>query len=319
MVELVAGIDGGATKTRCIVVDREAGYSWIGVSGPSNPVNVGVIDSGKAIRECIENALRGTGYKISDIVRGVAGIAGLDSLLVKKEVERYIKEASRLFDRLSIEHDAHIALMSATMGRPGIIVIAGTGSIAYAYTESGKRIIIGNRGWFLGDEGSSFWIAFNALRRLNKVFDGRLEADCLTSLLVEKMGVSNSDELMYWFFRSRNKIEKLSLPAKYVLDAADSGCKHAIEIICRGAQELADITSRAVHLSSQYRVFITGALFKNRIYLKCFRERLESIARVEIVEQQILPVLGALFLALGPRYNRLIQENQIVKLAERLY
>ncbi len=319
MVELVVGIDGGATKTKCIVVDRETGYAWIGTSGPSNPVNIGVIESGRAIRECIETALRGTGYRISNIVKGVAGIAGLDSLLVKKETERYIKEASNLFDKLSIEHDAHIALMHATMGEPGVIVIAGTGSIAYAYTRSGRRIIVGNRGWFLGDEGSSFWIAQSALRRLNKVLDGRMDSNCLVETLAKRMGISSSDELMYWFYKSRNRVEKLALPAKYVLDAADSGCPHAIELVCKGAYELASITSTALRLSRQNKVFITGTLFKNKTYLGCFREKLEYTTGAELVQQQILPVLGALLLALGPRYSYLLRERKIIELAKNLY
>ncbi|ABM81407.1 BadF/BadG/BcrA/BcrD ATPase family protein [Hyperthermus butylicus] len=318
---LVAGVDGGATSTKAIVASLETGSVWAGLAGPSNPVNVGAVEAGRNIVAAIEAALRGTGYSIDDVVVVVAGLAGLDSAIVRRQLESYVKESSGLGDRLVVEHDAHIALMHASRGAPGLVVIAGTGSIAYAYTARGERVVVGDRGWLLGDEGSGFWVARVALRRLARSLDGRSGWDCLSRGLAVRLGVTSSDELMYWFYLTRGRIDRIAAVARHVVELADEGCSEAIHILEEGAMLLAEAAIVAARRTGIVQAYYTGSMFRSRVFRRVFTERL-SRHGIKAVERRIYPAVGALLLALrsaGYKGDIVQLLTHAESIAEKLY
>ncbi|NOZ88953.1 MAG: ATPase, partial [Crenarchaeota archaeon] len=96
MARLVAGVDGGASSTRAVVVDPDSGGVWTGRAGPGNPVNVGAAAAAAAVRESIEDALRGTGYRLSSLASAAAGLAGLDSRVLRSQLAPHIASLSGL-------------------------------------------------------------------------------------------------------------------------------------------------------------------------------------------------------------------------------
>ncbi len=320
---LVAGVDGGATSTKTVVLDVDSGGVWAGQSGPSNPINVGVVSAGTNIRQALEDAVKRAGYKVSDITLIVAGLAGLDSRVVYKHLAPHIVASSGLGERLYLEHDAHIAWLYATRGGEGVLVVAGTGSIAYS-AYGGKRFIAGNRGWLLGDEGSGFWVARKALRRLLRALDGRSSHDCLTRSLKAKLGVSDSDELMYWFYLTRGRIESIAAVAKHVVDAAEEGCNAAKEILQEGARLLAEATIVVAERTSSKTIYIVGGMFNSKVFLEAFSKTIKA-AGLQVRETIVYAVLGALYLALrhaGFRDReawRIVDSPNVTETAKRLY
>jgi N-acetylglucosamine kinase-like BadF-type ATPase len=320
---LVAGVDGGATSTKTVVLDVDSGSVWVGQSGPSNPINVGVVSAGTNIRQALEDAVKRTGYKVSDIALIVAGLAGLDSRIVYRHLAPHIVASSGLGGKLHLEHDAHIAWLYATRGGEGVLVVAGTGSIAYS-AYRGKRFIAGNRGWLLGDEGSGFWVARKALRRLLRAFDGRSSHDCLTRSLKARLGVSDSDELMYWFYLTRGRIESIAAVAKHVVDAAEEGCDAAKELLQEGAQLLAEAAIVVAERTSSRTVYIIGGMFNSRVFLEAFSRTVKA-AGLQVRETIVYAVLGALYLALrrvGFRDKeawQIVDSPNVTEAAKRLY
>jgi glucosamine kinase len=317
---IVAGVDGGATKTRALVLDAESLAVGLGLAGPSNPTNVGVEKAARNIAKAVSEAASSIGASVDRIEVVYAGLAGVDSELVRREVAPDLQRLSGLGERLIVDHDAYISLLSATRGQPGILVIAGTGSIVFALTGKGERVIVGDRGWLLGDEGSGFWVARLALRRLLKALDGRRSHDCLTRSLAEKLHVKNSDELMYWFYHNRS-VENIASVARHVAEAAGKGCWPAEAILRLGARLLARAVLVASRRTGLRNVYITGSMFTNKPFLEEFT-RILSGSGVSVAREKLHPVTGAIYAALkiiGFEKPEIAFDPNVVKAAAKLY
>ncbi len=318
---IVVGVDGGATSTKALALDTSTWRVAIATSGPSNPVNNGPELSGRNIRESVEKVLERLGRGISELDLVFAGLAGFDSSLVKARLEPLVRRSSGLGDKLVLDHDAYISLLSATRGNPGVLVIAGTGSIAMGY-DGEHRVILGDRGWLLGDEGSGFWVARLALRRLRRALDGLVPHDCLTRSLSTALGARTSDELMYWFYLNKG-IDRIARVAIHVSEAANKGCEAAQELLARGARLLAAITSRVAVIIGVETVYGVGSLFKSRFYWRGFAEELRKRIGAKLVVGTVYPVIGALYEALrllGYREAaRVFTDEAVLSAARRLY
>ncbi len=153
------GIDGGATKTICLLSDE--GVLSAGLSGPSNYITIGVEGARRAIEEAVTRALKGCqGIQRVDVAYlGMAGAEGPRGKRIFNDIMQGLGIAGRVF----VDTDAAIAVAGATACKPGVVVISGTGSIAYGVNRFGERRRAGGWGYLLGDEGSGFDIGRRGL------------------------------------------------------------------------------------------------------------------------------------------------------------
>jgi len=153
----VVGVDGGGTKTHAVVLDADFSILGEGLSGPSNPLRVGIANASAAIREAIDNACESAQLRRTDLIAAEIGLAGAR----RKELSARMRESllSLGIAEIFVVGDADIALYGATEGEPGLIVIAGTGSICCGINARGKTICAGGWGPIAGDEGAGAWIA----------------------------------------------------------------------------------------------------------------------------------------------------------------
>ena len=294
---LVASIDAGASSTKILVVDVDRLRVWRGLGGPGNPVNAGVEAAARNIREALSSILEEEGLDFSSLKLVVAGFAGLDSRIVAGEVAPRLARLTGLGDKLVVEHDAHIAWYHATRGSKGVLVIAGTGSIAYTVHE-GRRIIVGDHGWLLGDEGSGFWVAAQALRRLLRALDGRSGHDCLTRGLMRLLSIRDADSLAYWFYTVNCRVERIAEVAGMVARLADAeGCREAGELMALAAERLAEAAVHAARVSGSSTVYVTGGMFGSLTFSSAFQKTLGERG-LRVSRRLVLPVLGGLAIAL---------------------
>ena len=169
--ELVLGVDGGGTKTRAVIMDSRGRVVGEGAAGPSNPLRVGISNAAAAIREAVDKACVMAGVQRSDLVAAEIGLAGVR----RGDLRLRMREAlsGLAIDVLEVVTDADIALYGATDGEPGIVIIAGTGSICCGTNARGRHECAGGWGPLAGDEGSGSWIARRALRAIGCASDGR--------------------------------------------------------------------------------------------------------------------------------------------------
>ena len=284
---IIVGVDAGGTKTRAVAYDEEGNLIGEGNSGSGNYHNVGLSKAIAHIKEAIFDATQG---KEPDVV--AMGVAGLDS---RYDWENFSPLALNLARKVIIKHDGVIALFSETLGQPGVVVIAGTGSVVEGY--DGKDFYrLGGRGWLLSDDGSAYWVSRKALRRVLRMMDGLEEKTSLFNLVTSKIGIRDLDDLVLWAYTSSCQIDIVASVAEAVDRAARGGDRVAISILKEGAEVLA---SQAVILAKKLgvdKVYLKGGMFKSPIYLSAFKGYL-SLYGISGDIGNRSPEIGAVILA----------------------
>ena len=152
------GVDGGASKTAAIIVDEHGRKVGAGLAGGSNHLRVGIEEATRNVERAVNIALREAHIAINDVEYAYCGIAGSDHPMHR---QRVVESLSMFFPRgnFIVDTDARIALTGAVGFGAGIVVISGTGSVAFGRNTAGEESRAGGWGPTLGDEGSGFWIA----------------------------------------------------------------------------------------------------------------------------------------------------------------
>ncbi len=171
---LYLGVEGGGTKTHVVLLDNEAEIVGEGFSGASNPLRVGVETAVSNIVKAVEAACDSANRSRGDIVSATLGLAGVRRADLRQRVrESFIKKLP--VKLIEITTDAEIALYGVTLGKAGVVVISGTGSICYGKDGNGTSAMAGGWGPIAGDEGGGVSIARRALQAIAKASDGRGE------------------------------------------------------------------------------------------------------------------------------------------------
>jgi N-acetylglucosamine kinase-like BadF-type ATPase len=245
----VLGIDGGGTKTVCILMDRTGRIWGYGQGSAANYQTIGqeaaYTGIEMAVRQATQNSLLGE-LSIQGIGIGVAGAGRSEDLpVVRGFVERLQGNLDLHLtwnlqpDGVAIAHDCEIALLGGIGKRVGIVAIAGTGSIVYGKNDRGETQRAGGWGYLLGDEGSGYDIALQGLQAALRAYDGRLDATCLVRDFQAHLGLSSPDELISRVYRQGWGVKEIAMLAPIVHQAAASGDAVANQICDRAAAELA--------------------------------------------------------------------------------
>lgn len=237
--KLILGVDGGATKTICAISDEEFQVIGVGAAGPCNYNVIGIEGAHRNVKLAIQRAylsiedekLRD---KISEI--GCFGIGGLTTLYDYEIISSQVVPLEVAKKRV-IVNDVVVAFYAATNGEPGIVVVSGTGSIAYGMNNKGESMISGGWGWLMGDEGSAFYIATQALALAAKAYDGRGRKTVLTDMFAEEFKVKDFKDIVPKIYQEATSTRIAPL-SKIVFSAARRGDKVAIRILRKSGEEL---------------------------------------------------------------------------------
>jgi len=294
-VNFFAGIDGGQSSTVAVIGDESGRVLARGTSGPADEVGEGrqstrLRDALQgALANALEAAMLPAATKFGAIVAGVSGYEG-----------RVYGQAPTLpTDRLRIVHDTEIAHAGALGGEPGIVVIAGTGSVAYARDDRGEEALVGGWGFLFGDEGGAFWIAREAIGAAMRAQDAGEACDYTTALL-EHFGKPSLHALARAFYAGEISRSEIAAFAPTVMQLARAGNTPANEVVDKAAAALVRLAKHAAQQLAMHEphVAFTGGLlregaFSERIDLH-LREVLPNARR--LVPQRD-PAEGALLLA----------------------
>lgn len=300
---LLAGVDGGATKTVAVVGRLDGTLLGSARALPSNYHNVGVKKAVKAIQTSVGVACRRAGASTRDLETVVMGLAAMDS---PRDflVGRRVASLTRLGKRRIVKHDSMIALYAATLGRPGIVVNAGTGSFATGIDAHGRVIRAGGWGNIIDDEGSAYDIGTLGIRASLRALDGRERKTAIAKMLVRKFKLRTLENVVHEVHEKPMTVEEVSAICKLVAQAALRGDRAARSIFAHEGRVLARLVStiaqRLDMTRSKPNVYCTGGVFKaGAIILNPFKRELrKSIPRFTIARARFEPVVGAFILAL---------------------
>ena len=189
----VLGIDAGGTKTVCLVAD-EQGHVLASARGPgANLPSLGELEVEKVLHEVMEQAMLGQSGVPAVICLGIAGVDRAEDAAIIRSIMRRIGNKAPVL----VVNDALIALEAGAGDGPGIVVIAGTGSICYGRNERGQAARAGGWGYILGDEGSGWWMGQRAIQAVMRQADGRGPATSLTPRVLAHFGVTDAAMLVH--------------------------------------------------------------------------------------------------------------------------
>ncbi len=293
---LFLGIDGGQSSTTALIGDAEGRVLGAGTGGPCNHVGAaeGRTKFIGAIRESVGAACRAAALD-PETVRFEVVCAGFSG---GPEDKRALLAEVLRAARFEVTNDAVIALAGATAGEPGVIVISGTGSIAFGRNAAGKTARAGGWGFVYGDEGGGFDLTRQALRAALRHEEGWGPQTRLHALLLEAGGAKSANELLHRFYTPEFPRPRVASFSALVERAAAEGDEVARGILVKSAGELALLASavrRQLFVPGEdVRVAHMGGVFRAPLLRDQFRELVEQEPGVRCGPPVFAPAAGAL-------------------------
>ncbi|GMH26057.1 hypothetical protein Nepgr_027900 [Nepenthes gracilis] len=316
---LILGVDGGATSTVCVclplillssdsnlpdplpIISRAIG-------GCSNHNSVGEAAARDTLEQVIAEALLKSGSTRDDVRAICLGVSGVNEPRDQERVLNWLRHTFPSIVKLYVHNDAIAALASGTMGKlHGCVLIAGTGSISYGFKE-GKEVRAGGGGPVLGDWGSGYGIAAQALTAVMRAHDGRGPWTMLTTSILQTLGLSSPDELIGWTYADPSWARIAAL-VPVVVSCAEAGDEIANKILVEAVEELAACVKTVVqrlHLGGEDGrcsfpiVMVGGVLQANKTWdigkevMNCI---CQSYPGAYPIKPKVEPAVGAALLA----------------------
>lgn len=297
MSRFVLGVDAGGTKTVVIVAEDDRVVARAAGGGAKMRSGKGIACA-TVIAEIARRAMAAVGRLRGDVL--VAGVAGAGRDAERDEIRQAIRTED-LADRVIVTGDTEIALAAAFAERPGIVVTAGTGSMAVARDPTGRSYRAGGYGWQMGDEGSGYAIGRAALGAVGRAADGRSPKTELTALLLKATRCESMEAMVRW--AAAAGVPEVAALAPAVFEAAGMGDTVAAGIMDYAARELAALVFRLIpHFGADERLPIDvatngGLLFHDGPLHRMLRAKLGEDSRLRFREAPLDPATGAIHLA----------------------
>jgi N-acetylglucosamine kinase-like BadF-type ATPase len=288
------GVDGGQSSTTALIGDETGRVAGMGRGGPCNHVSSAEARTrfSKALGGAIGAALHAAGITEANFETACLGLSGGPA--DKDALVRDLVPAQKY----SITSDAVIALMGATAGEPGVIAIAGTGSIAFGRNAEGRTARAGGWGYAFGDEGGAFDLVRQAVRAGLRQEEGWGAATTLREALLKATGAPDMNDLVHRFYTPEYPRARIASFAKLVDEAAGNGDAIARDILHAGAQALATFVAavrrQLFHRSEHTRVSYIGGVFESAMLRERFTMLVELEGSCRLEPPAYGPAAGAL-------------------------
>jgi N-acetylglucosamine kinase len=308
----VLGIDGGGTKTTCILMNKQRQILGRGEAGAANYQSIGKEATLKSIISAIQAAIKNHHrITITGICLGLAGVGRNQDIEVIKSIVKEIQNSQILPinwrlkpENIIICHDALIALVGGIGHDVGIVVAAGTGSIIFGRNQQGKTKRVGGWGYILGDEGSAYKIAVAGMQAALKAYDGREKNTSLIEDFKQSLNLESIEDLIEVIYRQRLGVKEIAALAPIVDLAAASGDEIANVIIDDAVGELVKGTATVIKeifsFDTEIEVVTTGSVWGGRCKMqeRFTASLVKDFPLVRVISPRHEPAFGAGLLAL---------------------
>ena len=287
------GIDGGGTRTRAVVLDSEGdelgrGEGSAALVDPHRPER-----AAEALAETARETALKAGLELPCAVLWAA-VAGAGRETVRSSVEMALDKMD-VARRVSVGSDAEAAFYAAFGEGIGILLVAGTGSVAWGRNQEGQEGRVGGWGTLLGDEGSGYAIGLDSLRRVARNVDGRSPETQLLGAILAHLGMESAEDLIGWAAQAE-KAEIAAL-APVVADSERRGDSAAGEILVKAGEELIGHVLTVVTKLGPWtfppRVALAGGLLERGGSLRRAVEVALSEHHLQVLPDDVDAALGA--------------------------
>ena len=309
----VLGIDAGGTKTTALLADADGRIVGEGRAGGANLQAHGELEVEKVLHGVIDLALGDPAAAPAAVCLGLAGVDREGDLQVIREMMKRLGFRSRTL----IVNDALIALVAGNGGigpgprqgfgeaYAGVVLVSGTGSIAYGVSKRGVAARAGGWGSSLGDEGSGYWIGRRALAAVVRDADGRGPATALTPMVLAHFGLERPEQLVEEIYDNVTGRRAIASLGATLERARAEGDQVATEILRDAATELslaaASVVTRLEMRGEPFPTWLAGGLLTGVPWLaaEVTRHLAEVAPRSVVAPLTVEPAMGAVRLALA--------------------
>jgi N-acetylglucosamine kinase-like BadF-type ATPase len=230
MGEFLLGVDGGGATTQAVIADSSGKPLGRGLGPLCNHRRVGFEHATQAIATAVEGALRqilgfqaiGQGAARGQITAACFGLAGIDRPEDESKLAAWVR-GQGYTSVFAVMNDSDMILRGGTAEGWGIALVSGTGSICVGRSKDGRSARVGGWGHILGDEGSSYAIATEALHLATQTADGRAEARAILRAVLAHWSLKSPDDLINYVYRAEITQDVIASVAGPVLDLAARG------------------------------------------------------------------------------------------------
>ena len=301
------GVDGGGTNCRAVILGASDEVLGEGRAEAANHIRVGTVAAVNHVVQAVTQACQQAEIELSEVDAACIGLAGVSHPDHHRQMHAALKEALPISD-ITLETDARVALAGATGARPGVVIIAGTGSIACGVNSRGRFARAGGWGPTMGDEGSGSYIGRRALESVMMSYDYRGEPTSMMEPILRHFGVASPPELPPLIYDDPDKaMREIAQLSKIAVRAAEEGDKVARGILKDAAKELAVAVIAVIEQlrmeRDEFQVAYVGGVFEaGGLILDPLREEIQAFApRAEFAPPIDPPVIGAAKMAKAMR------------------
>lgn len=233
----VMGIDGGGSNLRVVVATPDLQVVGESHAGTVNPSVIGRETAAGLIRQHMWAAITNAHLQPADIRAVCIGVAGASA---DHSADWLCEVVGPITPNAKIRPsaDQEIALVGAHGKREGILILAGTGSVAYGVNPAGQAAVVGGWGYLLGDEGSGYWLGMSALRAISQASERRAAKTTLTESVLHELNLEKPRDLIRWLYAQPRNAEIAQL-APLIIQQADAGDAVANRLVGEAIQHLA--------------------------------------------------------------------------------
>lgn len=294
------GFDGGGTKTDCVVLNPDGAIIGEGHSGPSNPLRSGYDAAFASLREAAAGALAAAKIRTGDITNVCAGLAGAGRRSV---VRRMMVFLSQEFPKAltQVVPDYEVALEAAVGAGPGVVLIAGTGSVAFGRNPAGETARAGGYGPRVGDEGSAYEIGRRAVSAVAHSRDADAPVTVMAEMISTALNCPDWDELTLRIMKDPDDVfPKLFPVVAEAANADDSAAKEIMFASAVGLSNLAMVVIRRLGMKDQaFALVKCGGVFGRCAMMDSLLDSAlaSGATRAKLSRLEIPPAVGAALLA----------------------
>jgi len=272
---LILGVDGGGSGSRAIIADLHGAIRSVQIGPACNYQNSDPSEITDVLRQLLQRCVQDLGNTRLAVDFAAFGMAGLDSTqdahVLREVVQAALRDSFIDVKQVAVENDAIVTLYGLIGNGPGVLVLSGTGSIAWGVSPPGERIRSGGWGHRLGDEGSGYAIGKKALRAMLRGHDGRGPFTDLEPALLAVLDLHSPAEVVQWANSDACSVTEIARLAPTVLSLAAAGNAVARVIVEAAATDLVDLVTAVVTrlaLDATFDAVLCGGILENHPILR---------------------------------------------------
>lgn len=296
----VLAVDAGGTGCRAALCNRDGQILDYVQGGSCNYHSIGADQATLALTMLLTALAKKQVLRVTCVVLGLAGLdTKRDQDALTLIVHTALTTANIVTDKVHLCNDAMLILKGSVGQNNGVLIVAGTGSIACGITKDGREARVGGWGYRVGDEGSGYSIGKAAIIHILKCYDGREKRSGISTALLNELSFSDEDTLINWIYSSQFSVARIAALAPIIVRLATEGDHQGMKIIQNARHELGEMALTVIRkldlLSADFNLVLSGGILKSSIVHHELIERLTSTCTgSQVIVQSYHPICASL-------------------------